>query len=99
MDIRLEPMANLPHRGPEKTDGVKEKHNRGEKPSTRKKEGDQAVLEAVKMENLKDRMISKEELQDFMLLLMTSRLSPKMFNRFVDEKRKSRISELLNTRA
>ena len=98
MDIRIEPMANLPHRGQEKADVVKDKQIKDGVSSKKKKEDDRTDLEAQKPEILEDRIISKEDLQNFMLLLVTSKSSPKMFNRFMDEKRKDRINTLLNTR-
>lgn len=97
MDIRIEPMANLPHRGPDKAEKAKET-NIPKGTSSKEKEEDRTEVETRKVENLEDRVISKEDLQNFMLLLVTSKSSPRMFNRVLDEKRKTRINSLLNTK-
>ena len=102
MDIRIEPMANLPNWSPETVDGVKEVHKKQnkavEKRSAEKKETDKAELKTLKAEDYTDRVISKEDLQNFMLLLVTSKTSPRMYSRLIDDKRKGRINSLLNTR-
>lgn len=62
------------------------------------KEEDRSEVKTARETAPEPVVISKEELQDFMLLLTTSKSSPRLFDRFVDEKRKGRIDTLLNTR-
>lgn len=53
---------------------------------------------APPVELYKPAVMSKEELENFMLLLSTSKSSPRLFSNFIDEKRKDRIDLLLNNR-
>ncbi len=95
MDIRLEtahttplPLPDRGKAGKKKVSAVKDGLEKIEVPE----------VKTPAAEIYKPTVMSKEELEDFMLLLSTSKSSPRLFSRFIDEKRKDRIDLLLNNR-